>query len=96
MTKETDNDVAANKAPTRAGSIRRFFDGWKRLEKAMDYSAYDYTVDRIQAFEKRLLQLESASATDVPIDVVQAQDGRLAPVSNCASPIDHLNPPNNR
>ena len=77
MTKETDSDVAASKAPTRAGSSRRFLDGWKQFEKAMDYGAYAYALDRIQALEKRLLQSESATATDVPIEVVQAQDDRF-------------------
>lgn len=41
--------------------VRRFFEGWKRLEKAMDYGAYDYALDRIGALELRVLQLEKAS-----------------------------------
>lgn len=51
---------ASTAAPTRAGTIRRFFNAWRRWEKLMDYSPYDYTLDRIGRLESRVSELERA------------------------------------
>jgi hypothetical protein len=51
---------AFTRAPTRAGAIRRFFNTWRRWEELMDYSPYDYTLDRIGQLESRVLELERA------------------------------------
>ena len=45
-------------APTRIGAIRRFFNTWRRWEEAMDYTPYDYTLDRIRQLERRVLEME--------------------------------------
>ena len=44
--------------PPRGGLVRRFLDGWRRFEDAMDYQPYDYTLDRIRALELRIEDLE--------------------------------------
>ena len=41
-----------------AARVRRFLDGWRRFEDAMDYQPYDYTLDRIRALELRIEDLE--------------------------------------
>ncbi len=46
-------------ARKQPGPIRRFFNGWKRLEEAMDYSPYDYVSDRLRLLEARVIELES-------------------------------------
>jgi hypothetical protein len=51
---------ASTGAPTRAGPIRRFFNAWQRWEQLMDYSPYDYTLDRIRQLESQVLELERA------------------------------------
>jgi hypothetical protein len=51
---------ASTGAPTRAGAIRRFFNAWQRWEQLMDYSPYDYTLDRIRQLESQVLELERA------------------------------------
>ncbi len=48
--------------PPRYGPVRRILEGWKRLEESMDYGPYDYTLDRIQALEIRIAQLERTLA----------------------------------
>jgi hypothetical protein len=68
MNKQNDADpnaVASNGAPTRAGVIRRFFSAWRRWEEAMDYTPYDYTLDRIGQLERRVVELEGAKHATV-------------------------------
>jgi hypothetical protein len=63
MNKQNDADPAAEAstgAPTRAGAIRRFLNAWRRWEQAMDYTPYDYTLDRLRQLESRVLELERA------------------------------------
>jgi hypothetical protein len=64
MNKQNDAHPTAE-APTRAGAIRRFFNAWRRWEKLMDYSPYDYTLDRIGQLESRVLELERAKNATV-------------------------------
>ncbi len=51
---------ASTNAPARVGAIRRFFNAWRRWERLMDYSPYDYTLDRIGQLESRVMELERA------------------------------------
>jgi hypothetical protein len=63
MNKQNDAHPTAEAStgtPTRAGAIRRFFNAWRRWEELMDYSPYDYTLDRIGQLESRVLELERA------------------------------------
>ena len=53
-----DTAEASTNAPARVGAIRRFFNAWRRWERLMDYSPYDYTLDRIGQLESRVLELE--------------------------------------
>ncbi|MGA8729653.1 MAG: hypothetical protein WB608_12955 [Terracidiphilus sp.] len=55
-----DTAEASTDAPARVGSIRRFFNAWRRWERLMDYSPYDYTLDRIGQLESRVMELERA------------------------------------
>jgi hypothetical protein len=40
------------------GAVRRFLDGWRQLEQALDYGPYDYALDRVRALEVRVEQLK--------------------------------------
>jgi hypothetical protein len=40
------------------GAFHRFFAGWRRLEAAMGYGPFDYTIDRLRGLEVRIDQLE--------------------------------------
>jgi hypothetical protein len=63
MNKQNDADPTAEAstgAPTRAGAIRSFFNAWRRWEQRIDYTPYDYTLDRIRQLESRVLELERA------------------------------------
>ena len=63
MNKQNDANAtaeASTNAPARVGAIRRFFNAWRRWEKLMDYSPYDYTLDRIGQLESRVMELERA------------------------------------
>jgi len=74
MNKKNDPDPTAEAstgAPTRAGAIRRFFNAWRRWEQAMDYTPYDYTLDRIRQLESRVLELERLR------DAMGATDGGI-------------------
>ena len=51
---------ASTGAPTRTGAIRRFFQAWRSWKELVDYSPYDYTLDRIGQLESRVLELERA------------------------------------
>ena len=55
-----DTAEASTDAPARVGAIRRFFNAWRRWERLMDYSPYDYTLDRIGQLESRVMELERA------------------------------------
>ena len=74
MNKQNDADPtaeAAAGAQTRAVTIRRFFNTWRRCEQAMDYTPYDYTLDRIRQLESRVLELERLR------DAMGATDGGI-------------------
>ena len=61
MNKQNDpqpTDKTPTEAPTRTGAIRRFFNAWGRWVELMDYSAFDYSLDRIGQLEGRVLELE--------------------------------------
>jgi hypothetical protein len=63
MSKQNDADPiaeASTDAPTSAGAIRRVFNAWRRWGELMDYTPYDYTLDRIGQLESRVLELERA------------------------------------
>ena len=63
MKKQNDANAtaeASTNAPASVGAIRCFFNAWRRWEKLMDYSPYDYTLDRIGQLESRVMDLESA------------------------------------
>jgi hypothetical protein len=64
MNKQNDAHAtaeASTNAPARVGAIRRFFNAWRRWEKLMDYGPYDYTLDRIDQLESRVMELERAT-----------------------------------
>ena len=44
-------------AETRPGFFRRLFHRLKAMEDAMDYSAFDYTQDRIKNLEQEIAKL---------------------------------------
>ncbi|BCM24482.1 hypothetical protein [Methyloradius palustris] len=58
-----NNPQSTDKTPTRVrtgtGAIRRIFNVIRRWEEMMDYSQYDYTLNRIRYLEGRVLELES-------------------------------------
>ena len=55
----SNGQASQSPAPRQPGPIRRFFNGWKRLEEAMDYSPYDYVNDRLRSLETRIIELET-------------------------------------
>ena len=63
MNKQNDAHPTAEAStggPTRGGAIRRMFSVWGGWVNLMDYSSYDYTLDRIGQLESRVLELERA------------------------------------
>lgn len=68
MNKQNDpqlTDKTPIGAPAGTGVIQRFFNAWRRWEERMDYSAFDYSLDRIGQLESRILALERAQNATV-------------------------------